>query len=155
MSKTLETLGGQHQEVLAYLERISGDLSGKGARPDLATFHAFLAGEVIDHFNVEERALFPVMARYPHLAEGPLVVMNSEHARFRALLDGIAAALQAGDAALQRRHAEDLINLLRGHISKEDGVLFPMALRTLTPDELSEVDVVAGSLGPSEAGREA
>ena len=150
MSKTVEVLGAQHQEVLAYLEQVSAGLAQIGSGPDVAGFARFLEGEVLEHFDLEEKALFPVMARYQHLADGPLAVMNAEHDHFRGLLGRLGAALRAGDQGLQRACTVDLISLLRGHIAKEDGVLFPMALHTLSADELREVDALAAGLKAPE-----
>jgi len=144
MSKTVEVLGAQHQEVLTYLEGVSAGLTQVGSRPDLTDFLRFLEGEVLEHFDLEEKALFPVMARYQHLADGPLAMMSVEHTTFRALLGQLGSALRTGDQGQQRACAEDLINLLRGHIAKEDRVLFPMALNTLSAEELGEVDAAAG-----------
>ena len=38
MSKTVEVLGAQHQEVLAYLEGVSAGLTQVGSRTDLTDF---------------------------------------------------------------------------------------------------------------------
>jgi hemerythrin-like domain-containing protein len=43
----------------------------------------------------------------------------------------------------------ELIELLRGHIAKEDQILFPMAERLLSPAELDEVDRRAAALAGS------
>jgi regulator of cell morphogenesis and NO signaling len=95
--------------------------------------------------------LFPVLARHLSQTHGPLAVMNAEHATFRELLNDLDASVLAGDCGRQRAAAQDLIDLLRGHIAKEDQVLFPMASRLLSPEEQGEVESRAVALATSES----
>ena len=139
MSSTIDLLGQQHQEVLARLAAVDAGLLTRGAF-DLAPFAWFLAGEVRAHFALEEEALFPIMARHLGTGQGPLAVMDAEHAAFRDLLQALQNALAAGDVPGQRVAAAAIIDLLRGHIHKEDHVLFPMATRMLSVEEQHEVD---------------
>jgi hemerythrin-like domain-containing protein len=151
MSTTIELLGKQHREVLAELTAVeqrlqAGDVAA--AAPGLATY---LQREVVQHFVLEEEALFPVLARHLSPTHGPLAVMNAEHAAFRDLLGALEAANAVGDTARQQVHADGIIDLLRGHIAKEDQILFPMALRLLQPDEQCEVDACAELSTPQPA----
>ena len=134
MSTTIATLESQHQTVLARLEEAAA-----GAAP-LPGFLAFLQGEVQEHFALEEDFLFPALARHRQLAEGPLVVMEAEHAEFRALVAELAVALRASNAEAATTAAREIVGLLRAHIHKEDHVLFPMASHVLSPAELDEID---------------
>ena len=141
MDGTIQILGSQHQDVLARLAEVEARLEPDttAAAADLA---AYLEREVLDHFVLEEEALFPQLALHIGVDGGPLAVMNAEHAEFRSLLEDLGVALRAGDVAAQRHNTEALIELLRGHIFKEDHVLFPLALRLLTPDEIQRVDTL-------------
>jgi hemerythrin-like domain-containing protein len=139
MTTTIEILGTQHQDVLAQLAAVEADIA-RADDSNLASFATYLEAEVMHHFVVEEQALFPLLERHLGLTHGPLPVMHAEHAEFRELLQGFAAALRGGERAAQRAHAEQLIALLRGHIAKEDQVLFPMAERFLSAEEMSEVE---------------
>jgi hemerythrin-like domain-containing protein len=154
MTTTIELLGTQHQEVLARLTQVEAAIMARDDR-DLAPFAAFLADEVVHHFAIEEQALFPLLARHLSLEQGPLAVMNAEHAAFRELLADLTTAVRAGNLDAQRTHVAELVELLRGHTAKEDQVLFPMAARLLSPAELDEVDgraaALAGSLLSSQA----
>lgn len=141
MSATIDTLGVQHQTVLARLDEI--ETAAAAAR--LADFLAFLQGELLEHFALEENRLFPVLARH-HLAEGPLAVMQMEHEDFRALVAELAVALRAGNAEGAVAAAREIIALLRAHISKEDHVLFPLARHVLSAAEVEEID--ARAVGP-------
>ena len=146
--KTIEVLGTQHQDVLAQLAALEGQWRGGGAA-DVAGFVRFLEQEVVQHFTLEEEALFPVLERHLSRDQGPLAVMHSEHQAFRELVDALGAAVRARDVDAQRVHAAEIIGLLRDHIMKEDHVLFPMALRLLGEDERHEVDERAAALDAS------
>lgn len=77
-----------------------------------------------NHHAKEEAALFPAMVKAGVPSEGgPIAVMLEEHERGRALV----RAMEAGDAAARSAKAREYIALLREHIDKENGVLFPMA----------------------------
>jgi len=154
MTQTIELLGVQHQDVLARLTAVEADIVGR-QDTDLADFTAYLETDVAQHFALEERALFPAMARHLGLDHGPLAVMNAEHASFRELLSKLADVVRGGDRAAQRAHAGALIELLRAHIYKEDHILFPMAARLLSDAELAEVDTQAAGLdGATTPGNE-
>ena len=76
------------------------------------------------HHAKEERSLFPAMEKAGVPREGgPIGVMLEEHARGRAIVQAMADAVPAGRPALAR----EFVRLLRQHIDKENGVLFPMA----------------------------
>ena len=76
------------------------------------------------HHGKEEAALFPAMVKAGAPAEGgPIDVMLEEHAEGRALLQAMAGSESTGRARAARRYAQ----LLRDHIDKEHGVLFPLA----------------------------
>jgi hemerythrin-like domain-containing protein len=76
------------------------------------------------HHAKEESSLFPAMVKagVPS-AGGPVGVMLEEHERGRALV----RAMEAGEPAARAAKATQFVALLRGHIDKENGVLFPLA----------------------------
>ena len=151
MSTTVERLGQQHQEVLARLAAVEREPPAGSGTSLLADFVDFLEREVMEHFVVEEQALFPVLERHIGRTEGPLAVMDMEHATFRGLLQDLAAGLRSEDPARCRQRAHAIIDLLRDHIAKEDHVLFPMASRLLSAEEHAEVDARADAINPSAA----
>lgn len=121
--------------ALALLERFGQRLeAGKPVdRAGLAWLREFF-GTFADrcHHGKEEQHLFPALERHgiPR-AGGPLGVMLHEHEEGRALL----RAMAQGD---DRRTAEAIARyaaLLRAHIDKENGVLFPLAERVLPEEE--------------------
>jgi hemerythrin-like domain-containing protein len=152
MTTTIGLLGSQHQEVLSRLAAVEAELDASD--PGLAAFSAYLQGEVLEHFTLEEQALFPKLERHPAMRQGPLAVMNAEHAEFRTLLEELTAAVRADARDAQRMHAAEIIALLRAHIHKEDHVLFPLATELLTAEEMADVDRYASELrgGAASAG---
>ena len=151
VSATIELLGQQHQEVLARLSAVEhAPLPGSGAGV-IADLVRYLEREVLDHFIVEEQALFPVLERHLNRAQGPLAVMDAEHATVRELMEDLAAALRSGDVGQQQHRTYEIISLLRDHIAKEDHVLFPMAAQLLSAEERAEVDSRAAAIRPSAA----
>jgi hemerythrin-like domain-containing protein len=150
MHSTIATLAQQHRMVLARLDEVEAGAPGHTAT--LQQFLAFLGSEVEEHFGLEEEALFPVLARHPHLAAGPVAVMNAEHHEFRALVGELATALRTPGAGRPDPVARAIITLLRAHIDKEDHVLFPLAEDLLTAAELEEVQARAAARGGAASG---
>jgi len=144
MNATIELLQRQHRDVLSHLDALE---SGPGDAEALRQFLGYLRMEVTQHFALEERAVFPLLARHLGMVQGPLAVMNAEHARFRELMTDLEDGVHAADLGRQRSTAHELADLLRGHIAKEDNVLFPLASRLLSPDEQAEMDAMAGTAG--------
>ncbi len=128
--KVLECL----QEVVAEAEE-SGKLNADSANQAIDFFRNFADG---CHHAKEEDRLFIVMQENGIPREGgPIGVMLMEHDDGRRFVRGMAGAVvQASDGdedALEQfaENARDFIALLRGHIDKEDQVLFPMAGKVL------------------------
>jgi hemerythrin-like domain-containing protein len=90
------------------------------------------------HHRKEEGVLFPAMesAGVPGQG-GPIGVMLAEHEEGRRLTRAMREAaekLDAGNIAWKGevvRNAKAYVSLLRQHIAKENGVLFPMADRVI------------------------
>ena len=123
--------------VIGSLEIEAGRLAeGEAVRPgfflDAADFIRGFADGC--HHRKEEGVLFEAMAAagLPKQA-GPIAVMLTEHEQGRGYTRGLRAAAQrlaAGDNAARDevvRNARGYAALLRGHIAKENGILFPMA----------------------------
>ena len=128
--KVLECL----QEVVSEAEE-SGKLNADSANQAIDFFRNFADG---CHHAKEEDRLFIVMQENGIPREGgPIGVMLMEHDDGRKFVRGMAGAVvQASDGdedAVEQfaENARDFIALLRGHIDKEDQVLFPMAGQVL------------------------
>lgn len=84
------------------------------------------------HHGKEEAHLFPALEGHGiPKAGGPVGVMLVEHEEGRALVRAIAEGDDAQAAAAIRKY----VTLLRAHIDKENGVLFPMAEQVLPEEE--------------------
>ncbi len=149
MSATVDLLGQQHQEVLARLAEVEHAWRAGSGASVLAEFIDYLQREVMEHFVLEEQALFPVLERHIGRTDGPLAVMDMDHAIFRGLLQDLAGDRGSGDTGQQ--HTPAIISLLRDHIAKEDHVLFPLASRLLSTQEDAEVDARAAAIGQTAA----
>ena len=134
--KATEILRSEHEtilDVLAALESITRPAAlGRGfdsqsAEEALAFFRGF--GDRCHH-GKEEQLFFPALAARGLPNEvGPLVVMRSEHEEGRALLARMADALPDAKASKPdgfAAAARAYVALMRDHIDKENGVLFPM-----------------------------
>jgi hemerythrin-like domain-containing protein len=98
------------------------------------------------HHGKEENQLFPALERcgLPRHV-GPMAVMLSEHDMGRAAIRDMRQAADevtshGADAARRFvRAADAYVELLRDHIAKEDGVLFPLAESLLKPADKEAV----------------
>lgn len=104
---------------------------------------AFMRGFVDGcHHMKEEKVLFVAMAEHgvPTHA-GPLPVMLNEHDQGRKLAQALAEAAPGLGSGGQNERVEVIetarayTRLLRHHIAKENGILFPMANQIIPPDE--------------------
>jgi hemerythrin-like domain-containing protein len=153
--KATDILRSEHEtilDVLAALESISRPAVPE-ERLDLRS-----AQEALDflrgfadrcHHGKEEQLFFPALAaRGLTRRVGPLAVMASEHEKGRTLLarmaDGLAEAKQSkpGAAARFRSAATTYVALMRAHINKENGILFPLG-----DGMLSEAEQIALLVG--------
>jgi hemerythrin-like domain-containing protein/uncharacterized protein (DUF2249 family) len=94
------------------------------------------------HHGKEEHLLFKTLVEEVGMPRhgGPVAVMLSEHELGRSLIRGIAdgAAALGKDPAAAKRVIESgraYIQLLRGHIDKENNILFPMADQFMGPED--------------------
>ena len=77
----------------------------------------------VNHHAKEERYLFPALAKAGVPADGgPVEVMLQEHVQGRGLIE----TMSGGDPARRADAARRYVQLLRDHIDKENGVLFPL-----------------------------
>ena len=94
------------------------------------------------HHAKEEKHLFPLLQRRG--VTGPVSVLLAEHEQGRAIVKVAAELLpRATDdptsAAALAENLQAYARLLREHIEKEDGVLFPMGEKLLTSGERQEL----------------
>ncbi len=94
-------------------------------------------GEVEKHYTRKENQLFPLLER--HGVSGPSQVMWSLDDDIRAMLRETRLALAAGEGEAFVAAARRLLAAVEDMIYKEEKILFPMALETLSAEEWREV----------------
>ena len=147
MSKAIADLMNEHEAILSaiqILERMIAAME-KARSVDATDMHAFIGflKEFADkcHHGKEEGLLFPAMvaAGIPDKG-GPIGVMLAEHAQGRQLIRDMEESISAGvDRAKLAQAAGGYATLLRNHIQKENMILFPMAERVLTEEQLGKL----------------
>lgn len=119
---------GALRGLRAMLERDDVDVA---TLRDMVTFSQTFVDRC--HHGKEEECLFPCLQERGVLNEGgPIGVMLMEHKIGRKLVKQIDEAVTAYEADRVGRevvltHVDDYVNLLEGHIFKEDNILFAMA----------------------------
>ncbi len=94
---------------------------------------AFVDG-VLEHFAVEEDALFPAFEARTGMTEGPTRVMRSEHEQMRELMQALLDAAAHADGDTFADTAETLLILMQQHNMKEENILYPMCDQTVGDD---------------------
>ncbi len=129
MTSPTDALRDEHRLILralALLASAADRLAGGRALPEgwwdrlIGWLRAFAD---LNHHAKEERYLFPALAKAGVPSEGgPVAVMLAEHVEGR----GFIRAMEAGSASSRAETARRYVQLLRDHIEKENGVLFPL-----------------------------
>ncbi len=137
------------ERVLTTLETAAGRLEqGAAMRPGFFTDAADFIKGFADgcHHKKEEGVLFKEMVASGLPAQGgPISVMLGEHEQGRVYTRGMREAAEKLAAGDESARADVILNargyaaLLRQHIMKENGVLFPMADRVIPPARQDEV----------------
>jgi hemerythrin-like domain-containing protein len=138
-----DVLRDEHRVILAALTTLdaaAGRLAAGRALPEgwweriIAWLRAFADK---NHHAKEEASLFPALIKAGVPSEGgPIAVMLEEHTAGRALIQTMATAPAP---AARARAAQDYVRLLRDHIAKEDGILWPLAESVLDERAMAAV----------------
>ena len=139
-NKNLIPLSHQHQHALALCVRI--DRASEAGELDLLAFQTeiqqLFVGEIQNHFEAEERELFPLALRFPEL--GKLVDdLLHEHALLRDYF-ALATEMSMDPGKL---HA--FAKKLSAHIRKEERQLFESLQRVLSPQEMASLGAALAS----------
>jgi hemerythrin-like domain-containing protein len=144
-------LHDEHEAVFSLLARVQRAFAGLAAdsMPDLAApawsallreLHVALEFEIAEHFDIEERALFPLLIE---AGAGDLVgILDEEHKAIRAIASPVIellrkfrnASLNAADWRSLRTLGLELCERLDAHAHKEEIAMLP-ALETVLDDE--------------------
>ena len=133
--KITDCLTIEHQVFSDILGLIEEAMGNPDRYPDAAlrAMVEALAVPLERHARTEEEVLFPALERYIERTTGPLAVMDAEHESIREALTAISSGQEI------RSRTSRLLATLRGHIHKENRVLFPMAEEFLGAEALSHL----------------
>jgi hemerythrin-like domain-containing protein len=148
----IETLMTEHRLIERACDALVGfadeaQRRGSDGRAELSRFVTFIR-QFADtcHHGKEENILFRAMVQAGFPSQGgPIAVMLMEHDMGREHVAALARlAEQPGPWTAEDRQelgdaAHGYADLLRGHIHKEDAILYPMAEQRLPPDVLERV----------------
>lgn len=132
-----DRFSSEHDVFLAQLEVID-DLTRRDASVEsIVSALRTLAAPLVAHAENEERSLFPGLEPSMGGQGGPLAMLVEEHETIHGQIDELVDSptrqrLETVLDAFQR--------LLRGHIDKEEQVLFPAASQILGDTTLEKLD---------------
>jgi uncharacterized protein len=102
-------------------------------------------GEIERHYLRKENQLFPFLEK--HAVEGPSKVMWALHDDIRAALKETRAALAAEHTVEAARGALQVAQMADDMVNKEEKILFPMAIDTLSDAEWAEIRAGEDEIG--------
>lgn len=137
----IDTLTREHDLVVNLMADVRLAVAGAD-RDAVAALARRIAAVLAPHTEVEEHGLFPALvADFPeHVA-----ILAAEHRRVEAVLAEAATGTPADPAWPHR--LLDVLDVLRGHILKEQDGVFPAALANLSPSDWDAVDEVRARAG--------
>jgi uncharacterized protein len=157
----LHTFLEEHRRILVFLERLkrlvekvkqAGRLDPAGEDLKLLRQIAQHLLEVENHQVREENVLFPYLEKYG--IKEPPKIMWSEHNEMREMKKQLKElseqAPQLPGPELARRLAETalpLADFMEKHITKENNILYPAALRVIAPVEWTPIREECDNLG--------
>ncbi len=149
--RSTEELVREHEVILGVLDGLEAHLEAfrAGNSLDVAYLRdavSFSQGFVDRcHHGKEEHCLFPCLERRGVAREGgPIGVMLAEHEQGRQLVRRISELVsryESGQAEASEiaEVAREYVELLRAHIAKENGVLFPLGEAVLGDSDDADV----------------
>ena len=130
-----DALLGEHAVFYAQFDHLEQVIPTMVSARQVKIQGAMLRAGLKGHAGLEEDLLFKTLE--PHIGpSGPLGVMRQEHQEIEHALDHLPGVLELA-------HAQNLllrvIEIARQHFSKEEQILYPIALQTLAAAELSQL----------------
>ena len=157
----LKTLTEEHKLLLGFAAELrsaadefgmAGSLQAAGPAVKELNRLFRLLKDSASHYLREENVLFPCLSK--HEVTGPPQMMWAEHNQIRALEKDIFGLLETPPdlafiplAQRLRARAQQLVELLTTHFHKENTILFPMARKTLSDGEWTEVKAQFQEIG--------
>jgi hemerythrin-like domain-containing protein len=85
------------------------------------------SGDLLHHFDMEEKVMFPVFEEVTGMSQGPTMVMRMEHSQMRNILDDLKTDIEKKDKNHFFGVSESLMMLMQQHNMKEEQMLYAMA----------------------------
>ena len=138
-------------QVTASLRKVAEKIGEPPVREEWERLKPALAGvldrllEIDKHYLRKENQLFPFLEK--HGVEGPSKVMWAIHDDIRALMKQARAALAEDEAALAVSTAHAVAKMADDMVTKEEQVLYPMSVDTLSDDEWRQIRAGEDEIG--------
>ena len=85
------------------------------------------SADLLHHFDMEEKVMFPVFEEVTGMIQGPTMVMRMEHSQMRNILDDLKTDIEKKDKNHFFGVSESLMMLMQQHNMKEEQMLYAMA----------------------------
>lgn len=150
-----DILQKEHEEVLSRLQELEDavtSITGKGFTGEsfshIARVIRYFGTDFKKHDRGEEKVLFPLIEA--HVA-GSTAPYRSEHRQLWSAFDRLQRSVQ--DVEMSKVHGSTIreiveasraiIDLLRGHVAKEDGELFPLAKKVFSEEDYIRLHLIS------------
>ena len=103
------------------------------------------SADLLHHFDMEEKVMFPVFEEVTGMTQGPTMVMRMEHSQMRNILDDLKADIEKKDKNHFFGVSESLMMLMQQHNMKEEQMLYAMAdvhLASLVPQVIENMEAI-------------
>jgi len=146
----VHTYMSENEVITALAEELAslsagGRSEGGGADLDRADVVLARLSGIDTHYARKENQLFPYLER--HGITGPSRVMWGVHGEIRGMLKAARGAVEKGDAAAFLVEAPRLARAVGEMVYKENRILLPLALQTLSDEEWREIRRGEGAIG--------
>jgi hemerythrin-like domain-containing protein len=140
--KLIHHITHEHKDLLPHIEHLKeaadtiGSATEDVVRHELDAAHHFLAHQLIPHAVSEDKALYPLVARYMG-STGATDMMSYEHEQVGALtqqLGKLMTEAKLNESAL-RSVLYSLHALVLLHFNKEEKFFLPVLQDSLTPED--------------------
>jgi hemerythrin-like domain-containing protein len=125
------------------------------------SFVTHLEAQFATHMRSEDEVVYPLLESTVPGTQASLAPLRAEHEELRSMLASLCATLAERAGAARNEQiavqAQDMADLLRIHIRKEEAVVFAVAERLMRPEELSALGarLAAFASSPSTTARRA
>ena len=110
-------------EEFANLENIVAKENWEESQKQLEKFTT----DLIHHFDMEEKVMFPTFEEVTGMTQGPTMIMRMEHAQMKAILEDLKSDIEKKDKNHFFGVSESLMMLMQQHNMKEEQMLYRMA----------------------------